>query len=266
MAFYKNKVVWITGASSGIGEALCYKLAEQGANIVLSARRRDELERVASVCNSKGSKTLVLPLDLAKLNDPETYIGLIIQQFGRIDILINNGGVSQRGEAMKTSAELDEMFMEVNFMSGLRLTKAVLPLMLKQGSGHIVAVSSILGDYGLALHSTYAAAKHAVNGFYESLREELYGTPVKVTVISPGFIKTAVSYNAIREDGAAYAQMSPAQEKGMEPMHFATKMLRAIAAGNRFSYIGELELLSVLVHRYFPRLFYWLMRKVSKKD
>lgn len=264
-SFFKDKVVWITGASSGIGEALSIALSSYGAKIIISARREDELKRVASRCSSPNN-VMILPIDLAKVEDASSYVNSINSTFGNIDILLNNAGVSQRSRAIQTDISLDRMFMEVNFMSGVALTKAVLPQMIKNGSGHIVAVSSILGDFGLALHSTYSAAKHATNAFYESLREEVKEQSIQVTVISPGFIKTNVALNAITHQGIPYNVNSPAQEKGMQPEVCAQKILKAICAGKRKKYIGGPELLMVPIHHYAPRFFYWLMGKMSKKD
>ena len=261
----KDKVIWVTGASSGIGEQICIQLSNLGAKLVISARREDELIRVASLCNNP-QNILILPLDLNKIENTEDLISKIITKFSKIDILINNAGVSQRSRAMQTSIELDRMFMEVNFMSGVILTKAVLPIMLKNKSGQIVAVSSILGDFGLALHSTYSAAKHATNAFYESIREELKTQGIDITIVSPGFIKTDVALKAITHQGIPYNVNSPAQEKGMLASVCATKIIDAIIKKKRFKYIGNLELIMVPIHHYAPRLFYWLMEKMSKKD
>lgn len=262
MGYFVNKTIWLTGASSGIGEALAIALAKQGAQLVLSARREDELNRVAALCGQ--AKVLILPLDLADVKDPQSLVDKIVNTFGTIDILINNAGVSQRSKAIQTDVSIDRMFMEVNFMSALILTKSVLPLMIKKNSGQIIALSSILGDFGLPLHSTYAAAKHAVNGFFESLSEELADSNISVSIISPGFIKTSVALNAITGTGLKYNIDSPAQQKGMLADVCASKILDAIVNRTRKKYIGRIELLFVPMHHYAPRFFYWLMRKLSK--
>jgi short-subunit dehydrogenase len=263
--YFKDKVIWITGASAGIGEQLSIQLSQLGAKLILSARREEELKKVASKCVNSES-ILILPIDLAKIENTDSYIKEIVAKHNTIDILINNAGVSQKSMALQTAISIDRMFMEVNFMSGVMLTKAVLPIMQKNKSGHIVAVSSILGDFGLALHSTYSAAKHATNAFYESLREELNEEQISVTVISPGFIKTDVALNAITHQGIPYNVNSPAQEKGMEASVCASKIIKAIASKKRKKYIGGMELLMVPIHHYTPRLFYWLMKKMSKKN
>ena len=262
MGYFVNNTVWITGASSGIGEALCIALAKEGANLVISARREEELNRVAALCTQ--TKVLVLPIDLSRIEHPQLLMDSIVASFGGVDILINNAGISQRGKALQTDISIDRMLMEVNFMSAVVLTKLVLPSMVKKNGGQIIAISSILGDFGLPLHSTYAAAKHALNGFFESLAEELATTNIGVTLISPGFIKTKVAINAITETGTTYNIDSPAQEKGMEPAVCAKKIIQAIIQQKRKKYIGGIELLFVPIHHYAPRFFYWVMKKLSK--
>jgi short-subunit dehydrogenase len=267
MSYYSGKVVWITGASSGIGEALALALAAQGAKLILTARREAELQRVAENCKKLGSpQVLCLAVDLASAFNAAQLTLKVLSEFPQIDILINNSGVSQRAKAMDTSPELDRMFMELNFFSNVSLTKEVLKTMIARKDGQIVVVSSILGDFGLALHSTYAATKHAVNGFYESLREEVEKDGIKVTVISPGFINTNVALNAIDAKGNKHNVQSQAQEKGMKTDVFARKMLKAVAAQKKFKYIGGMELMMVMVHHYFPSLFYALMRRMSKES
>jgi short-subunit dehydrogenase len=262
MGYFVNKTIWLTGASSGIGEALAIALAKEGAQLVLSARREDELQRVANLCGQ--AKVLILPMDLADIKDAPAAVDKILSSFGRIDILINNAGVSQRSKAIETDVSIDRMLMEVNFMSAVTLTKAVLPVMIKNNSGQIIALSSILGDFGLPLHSTYAAAKHAVNGFFESLAEELSDTGIGVSVISPGFIKTNVAVNAITGSGSRYNIDSPAQQKGMPADVCATKILDVIMHRKRKKYIGRIELLFLPMHQYAPKFFYWIMKKLSK--
>jgi len=267
MSYFAGKVVWITGASSGIGEALALSLAAQGSALILTARRQAELERVAALCQSNGaSKVLCIAADFSVTFDTAALVKTALHEFPQIDILINNAGVSQRARAMDTSIALDRMFMEVNFFSNVSLTKEVLKSMIPRKSGQIVVVSSILGDFGLALHSSYAAAKHAVNGFYESLRQEVEKDGIKVTVISPGFINTQVAVNAIDSSGNKYNVQSQAQEKGMKTEVFARKMLKAVAAQKKFKYIGGIELIMVMVHHYFPSLFYALMKRMSKES
>ena len=263
---FQNKVIWITGASSGIGRELALQLSVQNAKLVLTARHPETLSQVCRDAGLNEENCMLLPADLNNTTDAAEWVKKVMAKFGRIDVLINNAGVSQRARAADTTTTTDKQLMEVNFMSSLNITKAVLPTMLQQKSGNIVAISSILGRFGLPLHSTYAAAKHAMLGFFESLHEELKDSGIRVTIICPGFIKTDVAKNALTGTGDKYNVQSPAQENGMPANLCAAKILKATAAGKKIKYIGKVELLMPVIHHYQPRLFYWLMKKMSKGD
>ncbi len=187
----KSKVIWITGASSGIGEALAYALANEGAKLILSARRKEELERVKGNCNNAAQADIrILPLDLAQADTLKLSTHAAVQMFGHVDILVNNGGISQRGFAKDTIPEVDRRIMEVNYFGPTAITKYLLPHFLKRGQGHIVVVSSVTGKFGTPYRSGYAASKHALHGFYDSLRAELWKDvkdAIPVTMICPGF-------------------------------------------------------------------------------
>ncbi len=267
----QKKVIWITGASSGIGEALVYECAKEGAQLIISARREDELKRVATNC-SKGihsdkidsKNILVLPLDLEHTETIEEKVNQVIQKFGRIDVLVNNSGMGHRTKAVNTPTSVDRKVMEVNFFGTINLTKAVARVMQKQQSGKLVVISSIMGKYGMPLYSTYAASKHALYGYFESLRQELFKDNIKVLIVSPGFINTDVSTKLLKEDGTAYGIKSDAQEKGMSATDCAKGILKAIKSNRNHKYVGKYEIFSVYVKQYFPKLFYKLMRKMTK--
>jgi short-subunit dehydrogenase len=261
----KDKVIWISGASSGIGEALAYAVAKEGAILVLSARREQELKRVADNCKIEFKNYLILPLDLEFSDNIEEKVMLVLQRFGRIDVLINNSGVGHRTRALHTSTEIDRKIMEVNFFGTINLTKAVAKVMQKQKSGKLVVVTSIMGKYGLPLYSTYSASKHALFGYFESLRQELHKDNISVLIATPGFINTDVSTKLLREDGSAYGIKSEAQEKGMSATDCAKGILKAIKTNRDHKYVGGYEIFSVFVKQYFPKLFYKLMRKMTKE-
>jgi dehydrogenase/reductase SDR family protein 7B len=265
MSILNNKIIWITGASSGIGEALAYVAANEGALIVLSARREDELKRVAANCKTDSKNIFILPLDLEHTDDVELKVNQVIQKFGRIDVLINNSGMGHRTKALNTSTAIDRKVMEVNFFGTINLTKAVGRVMKQKKSGKLVVVSSIMGKYGMPLYSTYSASKHALYGYFESLREELYNDNVKVLIVSPGFINTDISTKLIREDGSSYGVKSDAQEKGMSAMDCAKGIIKAVKSNRNHKYVGKYEIFSVYVKQYFPRIFYTLMRKMTKE-
>ena len=261
----KDKIVWITGASSGIGEALAYAAAKEGAKLSLSARREAELQRVAGQCGTAPENILVLPLDLADTSAIEEKVHAVVQKFGRIDVLINNSGMGHRTKAVNTSTEIDRQVMEVNFFGTINLTKAVARKMQQQKSGKIAVISSIMGKYGLPLYSTYSASKHALYGYFESLRQEVYNDNVKVLIVSPGFINTDVSTKLLTETGAEYGVKSESQNKGMSPADCAKGIIKAVKSNRDHKFVGGYEIFSVYVKQYFPKIFYKLMRKMTKE-
>ena len=260
-----NKIIWITGASSGIGEALAYESIANGAKIVLSARREEELKRVASNCKTAAENILILPLDLENTSNIQEKVDLVKKKFGRIDVLINNSGMGHRTKAVNTSTEIDRRVMEVNFFGTINLTKAVAREMQEQKNGKIVVISSIMGKYGLPLYSTYSASKHALYGYFESLRQELYKDNVKVLIVRPGFINTDVSTKLLTETGKEYGIKSESQNKGTSPADCAKGILRAIKGNRDHKFVGGYEIFSVFVKQYFPGMFYKLMRKMTKE-
>ncbi len=261
MGIFKNKVVWITGATSGIGEALAKEFALQGAKIIISSRRIEELERVKNLLKLPEGDLLILPLDLEDLSNINILSQLVINKFGRIDILVNNGGISQRSLTKDTSIETDRKLMEVNFFGTVALTKSVLPYFLKQKGGHIVVVSSIVGKFGFHLRSAYAASKHALHGFFESLRMEIYNENVKVLIVCPGKIRTNISINAYTGDGSKHGKMDDSTNKGLSPEDCARKILKGIENNKEEILIGGNDIKAVFLKRFFPTLFSIIIRK-----
>ena len=260
---YKDKVVWITGASSGIGEALAYEFAQQGAKLVLSARRADVLETVRAKC-ANPELHLVLPLDMTYISSLPAQVNVVLQKFERIDVLINNAGVSQRSLIKDTPLEIDRRVMELDFFGPVALTKAVLPHMLAHGKGQLVAVSSIVGLVATPYRSAYAAAKHAIVGFYDALRAEVFDSGVSVSVIFPGFVRTNVSLSALTADGSAHAKVDPQQETAMPAEEFARHAVAALAKGeSRIIIAAGKEKLAVWLGRLSPGLLARVIRKVK---
>lgn len=231
---FADKVVWITGASSGIGEALVHAFRREGAHVVLSARRADELERVGRDC-AQGTPgdgpgdLMVVPLDVADADALEPAALRVLERFGRVDILVNNAGITNRSLVADTDMAVYRRVMEVDFFGAVGLTKAVLPSMLERKSGHIVAVTSVAGKYSTPLRSGYNAAKAAMHGFFDSLRAEIWADGIAVTLILPGAIRTEVSINALTGDGSPYGKMNRFLEQGMPPEEFARRALDAVA-------------------------------------
>ncbi len=260
---FQNKVVWITGASSGIGKHLAIELSKQHALLILSARNKESLETVKRACiNSKN--IFVLPLDLEQYVGFENTVQQAIKIFGRIDILVNNGGISQRSFAKDTIINVDKKIMEVNYIGTVALTKALIPHFLKNKQGQIVVTTSIVGKIGTPLRSSYAASKHALHGFFDSLRAELYHYNINITLICPGFVSTNISLNALTGDGTSQQKMDTATAQGIPPNRFAKLMAKAIKNKRQEVYIaGFKEKLGVYVKRWFPKLFSIMIRKLS---
>ena len=260
---FKNKIVWITGASSGIGEALSYELSKQGARLILSSRNEEALTKVKKNCLHP-EHTVILPLDLADYSDFEQQVATAIAFFGRIDILVNNGGISQRSLVKDTTIAVDEQIMKINYLGTVALTKALLPHFIAKKQGHFVVTTSIVGKIGTPLRSSYAASKHALHGFFDSLRAEHFYDNIKVSLICPGFVATQVSINALTGDGSKQNTMDKATKNGMAPTLFAQKMAKAIQKEKQESYIGGTkEVLAVYVKRFFPLLLSKMIRKLA---
>jgi len=251
---FQDKVVWVTGASSGIGEAVAKAFSREGAKLILSSRNQSELERVRGNCAGDGHR--VLPLDLTR---PETFADAA-KQAGNVDILVHAGGVSQRSLVKDTTLQTDRAIMELNFFGTVGLTKAVLPSMLGRKSGHVVPISSVVGYVGTPLRSTYAASKHALHGFFDSLRAEVGKDGITVTIVCPGYIRTNVSRNALTGDGSAFGQMDRTHERAMLPEECARRIVNAVAKRKQELVVGGLETWAVPLKRFFPRLVSRIVR------
>lgn len=258
----KDKIVWITGASSGIGEALVYQYNQAGARLIISSRNRDELFRVKNNCKDK-LHVHVLSLDLEQTDSLPQKAAEAIRIFGKIDLLINSGGVSQRSLALETSLETEARIMKVNFWGTVVLSKAVLPVMIENGGGQIVCISSLVGKFGTKFRSAYAASKHALHGYFDSLRAEVADQNIKITLVCPGFIKTSVSINALTANGQPQGTMDDAQENGMAPAACAAQIFKAIKSKKEEVYIGGKEVKGVLFKRLFPLRFSKYLRKAK---
>ena len=257
---FENKIVWITGASSGIGEALAIEFAKLKSKLILSARREDELIRVQNNCKTFTSEVEILPFDLTSV-DFNSISQKAISIFGSIDVLINNGGISQRSTAVETPVEIDRKIMELNYFSNIALTKAVLPEMIKNNKGRIVVMSSLSGKYGWKQRSAYSASKFALHGFYESLQAELSNTNLNVMIVCPGRVKTNISFNALKADGTKHNKMDVAQEKGIPADVCARKIISGLKSNKKELMIAGKEKLLLMIRRVIPSLYYNIAAK-----
>lgn len=231
---FENQVIWVTGASSGIGEALVKAFARQGARLVLSSRKESELQRVKDECIAAGASAgdlLVVPLDVTDYAAMPAAVQTVVNAFGRIDKLINNAGTSQRSFCLETDMEVYRTMFDLNVMGQIALTKAVLPLMVEQGSGHLLVTSSVAGKVGVPLRTGYCAAKHAVMGFFDALRTEVAHQGIRVTTITPGFIRTNIGANALTGSGESFNKADADIEAGMDVGECAVVILQGLADG-----------------------------------
>ena len=242
--FFSDKIVWITGASSGIGKALA-------------------LELVKAACKNP-DKVKIITLDLEDYTNLQPKADDAIAAFGAIDVLINNGGISQRSLVKDTTILVDKRIMDINYLGTVALTKAILPHFIKNKNGHFVVTTSIVGKIGTPLRSSYAASKHALHGFFDSLRAEIHQENIAVTLVCPGFINTNISKNALTGNGTPQQKMDAATAKGIQPERFAKLMLKAIEQRKEEVYIsGAKEKLGVYVKRLFPKIFSMMIKKMS---
>ncbi|MCX6218265.1 SDR family oxidoreductase [Spirosoma sp.] len=259
---FSEAVIWITGASSGIGEAVALNLAgHKGVKLILSARREDELKRVAKQAGLPASDVFILPLDMSCSDSMAPAVEAVRQRFGRIDYVFQNAGITQRSSVADTDFLVYKRIMDVNFFGVVALTKAALPLMLAQGSGHFVVTSSVAGKLATKQRSGYCASKHALHGFFDALRAETFDAGLRITLVCPGYIHTPISVHALGANGQQHGKMDENQEKGMPAGKFARQLLRAVSQEKEEVYIGGKETYGIYLKRFFPGLLSRILRK-----
>jgi len=258
-----NKTIWITGASSGIGEASAYLFAKEKANLILTATNFEKLQNVQERCINLGAQCKILQYDLSNLENIGNLTNEAIAAFGKIDTAFLNAGISQRSKTLDTSFKVDEKIMAVNFFAPVKITKHLLPSMIENGGGTIAVISSISGKFGFPLRSAYASSKFAVYGFFETVHAEYYNENIRVVMVCPGRIKTNISYNALEADGTKHAKMDEGQNTGMSAEKAADKIVKAINNRKPEILVGGKELIMVYIKRFLPGLARKLVRKVS---
>lgn len=261
---YRDRVIWITGASSGIGEALAHGFSKRGARLVLSSNEEEELKRVAKDLGRPPAEVLVLPLDLLDADSMGGRTQCVIDHFGRIDMLVNNGGISQRALALDTPLELDRRIMEINYFGHIALTKAVLPHMVGQKSGHIVVTTSVMGVLSAGLRTAYCAAKHALHGFFDALRTEVWKDNIEVTLLCPAAVRTGISASALTSEGKTFGRMDKTVASGITPEEAARQIIKALEQGKEEVVIGRgLGKYGILLKRFMPAIYSQIVRRME---
>ena len=263
---FKGQVIWITGASSGIGAALAKGFARKGAKLILSARSLDTLNAVAKECEALGSEAVCLPLDVTDHDSMSDIARQAWLAFGQVDLLINNAGISQRSSLLTTSMETYRTLFEVDVFGQIALTQQVVPLMIEQGFGHIAITSSVAGKLGAPFRTGYCAAKHAVMGFFDALRTEVSHQNIEVTTITPGYIRTAISENALRGDGTRYGKVDTNIGAGMSATDCADVIIKGMEKGKPEIPVGKgMEMIALQLKRLFPNLVFKIANKQYHK-
>lgn len=251
----ENKVVWITGASSGIGKSLALELQGAGCKLILSARRTELLNEVKQQCRAT-DHIAVLPLDLANHDQMPQIVEKAISQFGHIDVLVNNAGISQRSLIAETDFSVYKTLIDINYLGTVALTKALLPHFISRKTGHYATITSLMGKFGSPYRSGYCGAKHALHGFFDVLRMEHQKDNINVTLICPGFVKTPVSIHALTGDGSSQNKDDEATANGLDSKLVAKKIVRAISRKKFEVYFGKIEVAGIYLKRFFPKLLH----------
>lgn len=268
----RGMVVLITGASSGLGEAMAHAFYDAGCRVILCARRTAQLERVKRELQQKSLPMItyepkILTLDLADFPSILTAVETAVAFYGHIDIVINNGGISSRGAVEDTQMTVDQAVMNVNYFGQVAVTKGILPHMIERHSGHIVAVSSIQGKIALPFRSAYSASKHALQSFFDSLRAEVSPYDIRVTVVSPGYIKTNLSLSALTSDGSIHGVMDDTIASGMKSEYAATRILDAVTCHKNEVLLAPLvHRMAVYLRNIFPDLYFRIMLARANKQ
>lgn len=267
----RGKVVLITGATSGLGEACAGVFYKAGCKVILAGRNKEKLQQVKDSLQQQNVDNAYCPgviqLDLEKIQTLPEKVEEAVKIFGKIDILINNAGISYRGVVADTQLDVDVKLMTVNYFAQVALTKAVLSKMLTQGSGCIIGISSVQGKIAIPYRSAYAASKHAFQAFYDTLRAEIAEDKINVIVISPGYIKTNLSHNAVCADGSQYGSMDKTTESGMDPVYVAEQILSAIIWQKDDVILAPLlHKLVIFIRTFIPTLYFKIMSMRAKSQ
>lgn len=238
MTSQAGKVAWITGASSGLGEAMAKSFIAQGGSAILSGRNEDALDRVAQESGG-AERCFKLPFETTDYDAIPSLAKQAIDWQGKVDVLVNNAGISQRSLAVDTDLSVYQRIIDVDLLAPIALTKAVLPAMIESGSGDIINISSVAGKIGAPMRTAYSAAKHGLVGFGDALRTETSGHGLRVLNVAPGSVRTDVSRNALTADGSRRGKSDKAIDEGLEPAFVAETIWQAMDEGKREIVVAE---------------------------
>ncbi|XP_046369942.2 dehydrogenase/reductase SDR family member 7B-like [Haliotis rufescens] len=268
----KDKVVLITGATSGLGKACAKIFLQAGCHVILAGRSVDKLKETSDILRTElGKRQLhdpkLLVMDLEDVSSLPSKVKDALRFHGRVDILVNNAGISYRGQIEDTAMEVDRKVMMVNYFGQIAITKALLPIMLSQGGGYIVGISSVQGKFSIPYRSAYSASKHAFQAFFDCLRAEVADRNVKVSIISPGYMHTNLSQNAVCSDGSKHGVTDPTTASGMSPEYVAQRVLQAIEFNQADVILATLmPKLAYYTRVLFPKTYFSLMRSRARKQ
>jgi short-subunit dehydrogenase len=254
---FKGQVIWITGASAGIGAQLAREFYQLGAKLILSARKQHKLEAVRDELSDSEERVRILPFDLLHLDQLPAVAEKALSCYGRIDMLINNAGLAMRDYALATTLEVEQRVMTINYFAAIQLTKLVLPQMLERKSGQLVVISSPSGKIGVPRTCSYTASKHALHGFFETLRSEIAGQGVYITIIVAGIIATDITANALKGDGSPFKRHEKTYSEGLPVTVAAKRMVRVIRKKREEPFVGGPERVALWINRLSP----WLLRR-----
>lgn len=260
---FTNKTIWITGAASGIGKAVAVELSKEKTCLILSDIDEKGLREVSDLCEANNSKTFLVPIDLSKEESVAAAAKQVLDKNVKVDCLYQFAGISQRSFVSETPLSIDRKIFEINFFGALGLTKAILPEMIKNGGGQLAVTSSLVGKFGFPYRSSYSATKHALHGYFESLRAENKKNNIKVSIFIPGRVQTNISLNAIDKDGRTHGKMDEGQNSGITAEKAAKIICRNLKREKKEILVGGKELIMVHIRRFLPRLYYYMSTRLK---
>ncbi|AWP18740.1 putative dehydrogenase/reductase SDR family member 7B [Scophthalmus maximus] len=273
-AALQDAVVVITGASSGLGKECAWVFHAAGARLVLCGRdaaRLQQLVQELTACSTGTQQKTHTPrtvtFDLADTESVDRAAEQILKCHGQVDVLINNAGISYRGNILETHLSVQRDVMDTNYFGPIALTQALLPSMVRQRSGHIVVISSVQGKIAIPHRSAYAASKHATQAYFDCLRAEIERYGIPVSVISPGYIRTNLSLNAVSGDGSKYGVLDKTTAMGRDPRDVAQAVLKAVRQRSKDVVLaGPMPTVAIYLRTLWPALFFKLMASRAHKE